>query len=133
MITSFLIEKGIEAAFNTMQSVSKNGTVEDLQTEARKQEIQARVAQELAIAERIGNAETVEIEEFYDVGGEGNVGVSAKKGSLNVGVSGEGRKVTKRIYKFKGVINHSDNNAVDKSKNSDEEEYEVNFVLSDQK
>ncbi|MCM3111693.1 hypothetical protein [Lederbergia lenta] len=130
---AFLIGKGIETAIKSMQNVAKNGTVEELQTEAKKQEIQARVAQELAIAERISNAETVEIEEFYDVSGEGNLGVNAKKGSVNVGASGDGRKVTKRIYKFKGIIGQTEVNEVCEDDESSNEEHEVNFILNDEK
>lgn len=56
--------------------------VADLEKEARKQEIvmefqahQARVSQELAIAERISASAEVEIEEYYDLTGKGHVGV----------------------------------------------------------
>jgi hypothetical protein len=119
---AYLVGKGIESAFKSMKSVAETGTMEELQTEAKKQEIQARVAQELAIAERISNAETVEIEEFYDVSGEGGLGINGKQGSFNLGASGEGRKITKRIYKFTGVIAQLD------LSDSNEQGYEVNFT-----
>ncbi|WP_181898569.1 hypothetical protein [Halobacillus trueperi] len=127
--TAYLVGKGVEAAFKSMQKVSESGTVEELQTEAKKQEIQARVAQELAIAERISNAETVEIEEFYDGSGEGNVGLNAKENSFTVGASGEGRKITKRVYKFSGIIPQSEISLNDEEEEKDE--YEVNFTLKD--
>jgi len=65
---------------------------------------QARIAQELAIAKRIENADVVEIEEFYDASGKGNIGISAdaNSGVASFGIGAEGRRVVKRIYHFKG-------------------------------
>lgn len=84
-------------------------SVETLETEARKQQIvmdfqahQARVAQEICIAQRIASSLEVEIEEYYDTSGKGSAGVKAEEKSVTLGLSGEGRKVTKRIIKFKG-------------------------------
>jgi hypothetical protein len=108
---AYLIGKGAEAAIEKTQSLAKDGSLTDLQEEATRQliinqmaESQARVAQELAIAQRINTAEEVEIEEFYDASGKGNLGLNAdlSKETIGVGVNGEGRKVTKRIYRFKG-------------------------------
>ena len=64
----------------------------------------ARIEQELAIARRIDCAEEVEIEEFYDTSGKGSAGLTAdmKSESATLGLSGEGRRVTKRVYHFKG-------------------------------
>lgn len=68
-------------------------------------EMQARVAQELAIAERIQNAEEVEIEESYENEGKGSIGVTADaEVSANLGLSGEHRRVSRRIYRFKGYL-----------------------------
>ena len=68
-------------------------------------EMQARVAQELAIAERIQNAEEVEIEESYEHGGKGSVGLTAEsETSANLGLSGEHKRVSKRVYRFKGYL-----------------------------
>ncbi|SFJ43758.1 hypothetical protein SAMN04487936_102169 [Halobacillus dabanensis] len=66
-------------------------------------EYQAKVAQEVAIANRIESATEVEIEEYYGKSGDGTVGVSAKQDSVTVGVSGSKQNVTKRIYKFRGM------------------------------
>jgi len=84
-------------------------TLEQLSLQARKQEIQmsmareeARVAQELAIAKRIELATEVEIEEFYDLSGEGSIGIQLQETTASAGISGSGKKVTKRIYKFTG-------------------------------
>lgn len=83
--------------------------LESLETEAKKQQIvmdfqahQARVAQEVAIAQRIESSEEVEIEEYYDLSGKANAGLKAEENSVALGVSGEGRRVTKRTIKFKG-------------------------------
>lgn len=89
--------------------VAESKGVEDLEQEARKQQIvmefqahQARVGQELAIAERISTSEEVEIEEYYDVSGKGHAGVKAERESISLGVAGEGRRVTKQIIRFNG-------------------------------
>ena len=106
----FLIEKISESTANSTSDSSGNKSLEELQLSARKQELkmqmaeaQAKVAQELAIAKRIELAEQVEIEEFYDTSGEGNIGLKADSTSVALGASRSGRKVTKRIYKFSGV------------------------------
>lgn len=65
-------------------------------------ERQSKIIRELAISRRIDTAEKVTIEEFYEGKGEGNVGVHASNASLNVGLSGSGERVTKRIYTFEG-------------------------------
>ncbi len=61
----------------------------------------ARAEQELAIAERIRTAVEVEIEDYYDVSGHGQVGVDAE--SSGVGMRGGGQKVARRIVRLKGV------------------------------
>jgi len=63
---------------------------------------QAKVAQELAIAQRIENADEVILEEYYEGEAEGKLGVTGDEKGLNVGVAGSGRKVTKRVYRFVG-------------------------------
>ena len=106
-----LIIDGAEASSKSIDDASSK-SLESLREEAAKQQIkmdfsqhQARVAQELAIAKRIENATEVEIEEYYDNSGKGSAGLSVnaetKIGAL--GVSGENRRVTKRVYRFKGL------------------------------
>lgn len=63
---------------------------------------QARVAQELAIAERIASSNEVEIEEYYEGAGKGQAGLMANAETASIGVSGEGRRVTKRVVRFGG-------------------------------
>lgn len=102
----------IAAALATSQDEIKEAegkSIENLEQEARKQQIvmdfqahQARVAQEISIAQRIASSIEVEIEEYYDTAGKGSAGLKAEEKSVTLGVSGEGRKVTKRIIKFKG-------------------------------
>ena len=86
-----------------------DSTIEEINKEIEKKDIslqlaqqQARFAQELAIALRIETADEVEIEEFYDNAGEGNLGIKENEQGLNIGISGNRRRITKRIYKFKG-------------------------------
>jgi len=66
-------------------------------------ERQAKVAQELAIAQRIRTAEEVEVEELYDYSGEGNLGLNVKDEGVMLGACGKGSRVVKRICRFKGV------------------------------
>lgn len=63
---------------------------------------EARVAQELAIAKRIELAEEVEIAEFYGLEGDGSAGLCADSSSVTFGLKGSGRRMTKRVYKFRG-------------------------------
>lgn len=100
------------ASIKKSKEVAEEGDLEKLKLEAVRQELenriaeyQARVAQELAIARRIENAAEVEIEEFYDSSGEGNLGINVKEGGFNLGASGSGRKITSRVYRFKGFTN----------------------------
>ena len=90
-------------------SIEKSGDIEKLKKEEFKQKItlrmaqaQARVSQELAIAKRIETAAEVEIEEFYDNSGEGSIGAKGSQEGITLGVSGAGKKIVKRIYRFKG-------------------------------
>ena len=105
-----LVIDGVEASSKLMDDASRKN-LEALREEAAKQQIkmdysqhQARVAQELAIAKRIENATEVEIEEYYDNSGKGSAGLSVnvetQTGSF--GISGENRRVSKRVYRFKG-------------------------------
>ena len=113
-----LVIDGVEASSNSMNEASAR-SLEALREEAAKQEIkmefsqhQARVAQELAIAKRIENAVEVEIEieEYYDNSGKGSAGLSvnAESQTGSFGLSGESRKVSKRVYRFKGISSSED-------------------------
>lgn len=111
-LTFQLIDQG-EKAVKEISAAANKG-IDALQEEAAKQTIKlqldqqrARVEQELAIARRIDNAEEVEIEEFYDTSEKGAAGLTADMKSENatIGFSAEGRRVTKRIYNFKGWRN----------------------------
>lgn len=104
-----LIMEVAEMSVTKSIDVTKNGDIEEMKAEVTRQEIatriaeaQAKVAQELSIANRIDNANEVTIEEFYDVSGDANVGLNFKENGLNAGINGSGKKVTKRIYRFKG-------------------------------
>lgn len=110
---------------STKDNVSSKKDLNELELEAKKQELnialaeaQARVAQELAIAKRIEIAEQVEIEEFYDLNADTNAGLSSKGKAVSLGLTASGQKVSKRIYKFTGV-------------NSSLSSIENNLLLSD--
>lgn len=107
--TGYLIGLGVKKIVESISESDKSKPISALQEEARRAEIkanallaQAKVEQELAISRRIDSAEEVEIEEFYEYFGKGSVGLSAAEESLTLGAGGEGRKVTKRVIKFKG-------------------------------
>lgn len=102
------ISKAIENSSKEVDAASDKG-IDELRTELSKQELrlgfdlqQAKIAQEMAIAHRIMNAETVEIEEFYDKSASGQAGLGVNETGVNLGLKGDGKSVTKRIYKFSG-------------------------------
>ena len=94
------------------ESVSETKDLSAIDEEAKRQALelqmahaQAKVAQEIAIARRIENAKEVVLEEYYEGESEGKVGLSGNEAGMSLGVSGSGRKVTKRIYRFIGGEN----------------------------
>lgn len=107
---SVLLAESLTSSLQGTASTSDEA-IDNLKLEALKQEIlmgaqlhQAKVEQEQAIAQRIAKAEEVEIEEYYDLAGAASLGLSGSidTSEINFGVKGSGRKVTKRIYRFKG-------------------------------
>ncbi|QIX22381.1 hypothetical protein FOB41_15120 [Agrobacterium pusense] len=102
------IARTIENSSKDVDAASDKG-IDELRSELSKQELrlgfdlqQAKIAQEMAIAHRIMNAETVEIEEFYDKSASGQAGLGVNETGVNLGLRGDGKSVTKRIYKFSG-------------------------------
>lgn len=107
----YLIDIALKKSMETFSSSTSDIdiTPEALNDEAIKANIQstvlaeqAKVEQEISIAKRILIAEKVEIEEFYDTYGSGGIGAKAEADKFSFGAHGEGKKVTKRIIKFKG-------------------------------
>ena len=103
-----VIRSAMSESQGDIRTAEGKGIVE-LQMEAAKQKVimefqahQARVSQEVAIAERISTSNEVEITEYYDTSGKGHAGLSANEASITAGVGGEGRKVTHRVIKFGG-------------------------------
>lgn len=110
LIPYYGIYRTLTKASEESEQAADNADLQELEVLERRQEIemrmaerQAKVAQELAIADRIRTAEQVEIEEFYDASGEGSLGVSADENSFTAGAKGKGQKVTRRVYRFTGV------------------------------
>lgn len=109
--------KGAYSALSSSQDEVKAAESQGLATleeEAKKQKVimefqahQARVAQELAIAERIAASHEVVIEEYYDGFGKGSAGLKAESEAISLGISGEGRRVTKRVIRFSGWTEQS--------------------------
>lgn len=107
--TGYLIGLGIKKIVESISESDSSTPMSTLREESLRAEIkakallaQAKVEQELAISRRIDSAEEVEIEEFYDTSGKGNAGLNTDGESISLGLGGEGRRVTKRIIKFKG-------------------------------
>jgi len=91
-----------EASSEDLQTLQEESFRQEIQIEYSKH--QAQVAQELAIAKRIENAVEVEIEEYYDNSGKSDneLNVSMKAQTAGLGISSENRRVSKRVYRFKG-------------------------------
>ena len=107
---SYALMELVKAAITKTKDVSESNDLERIKTEDVNQEVslqmierQAKVMQEVAIAKRIETADEVEIEEFYDSSGEGNVGLKGGSESLSLGLSGKGNRVVKRVYRFKNL------------------------------
>lgn len=114
--------KGSELLTNQAKEIKDKGTIDQLSEEVKRQDLyyqmmeyQAKLAQELAISQRIANAEEVEIEEYYEGEGNGSLGFNAKEGNVSLGASGSGRKVAKRIYRFTGINNSVAEIAIEKN------------------
>lgn len=69
----------------------------------------ARVIKEIAIAQRINNSDEVEIEEYYEDQKDGEVGASVNATGGSIGVKASNGRLTKRIFKFKGLNHDVDN------------------------
>ena len=103
-----IIEQFIDSNKNSREILNSNDEQKIKIELARKKaeteilEMEAKIAQELAISKRIENANIVEIEEFYEGLGSGHVGFTPEGNSIKLGASGEGKKVVKRVYRFTG-------------------------------
>jgi hypothetical protein len=107
--TGYFIGLGIRKIAESISESDSSTPMSTLKEELLRAEIkakallaQAKVEQELAISRRIDSAEEVEIEEFYDTSSKASAGLNTDGESVAVGFGGEGRRVTKRIIKFKG-------------------------------
>ena len=114
--TGYLIRQLVElTSLKVAQTeADKPKEISELRAQAERQELemriaeaQARVAQELAIARRTETAEEVEMEEFYDNTGEGHFGAKASADGVSVGAGGSARKISKRVYRFRGFTKPS--------------------------
>lgn len=107
----YLLGKGVQLAVEKIQGMAndKSLTIDELGEELRRQEMvlqiseaQSRIAQELAIAQRINTAQEVDIEEFYDTTGKGGLSAGLSDGAIKAGLTGENKRVSKKIYRFTG-------------------------------
>lgn len=110
-IHSFIYENVIKSQALS-ETILEGGNIVKIQAELNKKraeaemnELNAKVLQELAIAYRIEHAVDVEIEEYYENGGSGKLTGTFKEESAVVELGGDSKKITSRIYKFKGLRN----------------------------
>ena len=111
-LLSTTIRSLVELLAGKVHKSEELAEVDDLElisNEAKQQKLelqvafeQAKVAQEIAIAARIQDANEVVLEEYYEYTAKGQLGLATDNNSVSVGASGEGRRVTKRIYRFIG-------------------------------
>mgnify|MGYP000662683475 CR=1 FL=1 len=108
-----------ETSIKSASTAIKTNDEKELSMEAIKQEFQARInqanartQQEIAIARRIEEADEVEIEEYYGVEVSANAGLNVDADKISVGLSGDGRKVTKRVYKFRRTTSSTDQDII---------------------
>ena len=106
---SYVAEKAMESSYISQQVLATGDNIQIAvelnrkKAEAKILEYEAKIAQELAIAERIKNAVDVKIKEYYGThsGGKAKVSGSEEKGG-SINFSGSDTIITKRVYKFYG-------------------------------
>ncbi|PAD21642.1 hypothetical protein [Terribacillus saccharophilus] len=134
-------------SYTKFRKRKETATAEELREDAEKETLEyrvteeyAKVIQEIAIAKRIESAVEVEIEEFYDYSGEATAGFKKGKASSNLGLTGNGKKVQKRIYRFKGSLTEDTESTIEKlfkdaenlkenDKNEHGQEEQPNFIF----
>lgn len=103
LIGEIITDKDILEGETSIEKIKDKSNVEDVSLQLLKERV--RVAQEIAIALRIETADEVEIEEFYDNYKDINAGLKGNSEGVTFGVNGTGKRVVKRVYKFKGYNN----------------------------
>jgi len=100
--------------------VSETQNIEKISDEANKQALelqmahaQAKVAQEIAIAQRIENATEVVIEEYYADEKMADASITANESGLGINGSAAARNITKRVYRFVGEPKKSDHSVLE--------------------
>lgn len=108
-VTDEFIKRAARAAAITIRESQKNNeklTVEEeaIVTELLNNDI-GPYLKEIAIAERINNSDEVEIEEYFEnsKSREGSAKINLANITGDTRIKGEGNRVVKRVYKFKGL------------------------------
>ncbi|NFC29188.1 hypothetical protein EXM98_19115 [Clostridium botulinum] len=96
------IDLVVDIAKQMMKSDPQKGDSKDRKEMLKILENQTKVLRELAISRRIDTAEKVSIEEYYDNKADGKLGAQVDSDGLNLGISGSGERVVKRVYTFEG-------------------------------
>ncbi|CAM1365348.1 hypothetical protein [Tenacibaculum xiamenense] len=110
-----MIYDNIKKSQEISEAIVEEGNILKIQVElnrkraeAEMNELNAKISQELAIAERIKNAVDVEIEEIYENSNQHKLGGGISQNRADIEIGGGNRKVAKRIYKFKGNVNRTE-------------------------
>ena len=108
-----LIYNNVKKSQVISESILEGGNILKIQAELNKKraeaemnELNAKVSQEIAIANRIANAVDVEIEEIYEDDSNGKIKSDLNEKNHNVELGARQRKVAKRIYRFRGDISN---------------------------
>jgi hypothetical protein len=117
-LPGWLMSKVLDAYLDdTSNQIAGSSTLDETRKIAEKQrmaielmERRASAAQEFALAHRMATADEVEVEEHYDVSGEGMLGLDAQGDAktqtvgASLGLKGSGRVMRKRIIRLKGLV-----------------------------
>lgn len=94
------VDTSVEATSDASESDQRDKNLVSLAQHLQLKEQEARILQEAAIAYRIATSAVVEINESYEAGGEGSLGVKSGAEGLAVGLAGSAKKITNRTYTF---------------------------------
>jgi len=111
--SGYLLDRLVETTAKRVAEAEEDARIElaDLRVKAERQQLemqiaadQARVAQEIAIAKRIETAVEVVMEEYYDYSSNAEIGAKTDRANLSLSAGGNTKKVSKRVFRFSGVI-----------------------------
>lgn len=127
-ITALLAEQLLRKNAESVDSVSEIADTENDYANIHLDESVSKALIELAIAQRISNSDSVEIEEYYEKSMDGNASLKINKDSPEAGVGGNKQIMTKRILRFTG-LNKDIEDIYEKIYKKDSEQSKVDKTL----